>query len=301
MANKLYDAKMRHRKKITDPSKVSDIIPTVYQSAYNLSQLEENQSIDFNTGFSELDKLITGLNRSDLIVIGARPAMGKTSFALNIARNVAVCAKKKVLFFSLELSREQLTQRILSTEARIQSTKFTTGRFTTEELQLISRASVFLSDAELYFDDTANITVSEIKAKVRRLKDVDFIIIDYLQLMSPFKSTDNRALDMAEITLSLKKMAEELNIPVFVCTQLSRSIEKKGRSPKPLLSDLRDIGSIVQDADIVLMLYREGYYKEGISSEVETAELIISKNKHGPTGTVALSWHLDYMLFTARE
>lgn len=302
---RIYD--IRQGKTVVGPSKISDVISTVYQNLYNLSQLDKNEYAGFKTGFSELDKRITGLNRSDMIIIGARPAMGKTSFALNIARNVAVYGKKKVLFFSLEMSKEQLAQRVLSTEARIQSTKFRTGNLSPEEWQHIAEASVFLSDVELYFDDTANITVPEMKARARQLKDVDCIVIDYLQLMKSSKKTDNRVQEVSDITRDLKMMAKDLNIPVVTCAQLARRTETdKGRSKKPQMSDLRESGSIEQDADIILMLYREDYYKDSSDVppediRVDEAELIIAKNRHGPTGTVPLAWNPDYTLFTTRE
>lgn len=301
----IYD--IRQGKTISGPSKISDVIGTVYQSLYNLSLLEKDQFAGFNTGFSELDKRITGLNRSDLIIIGARPAMGKTSFALNIARNVSVYAKKKVLFFSLEMSKEQLAQRVLSTEARVQSTKFRTGKLEPQEWQQIADASLFLSDVELYFDDTANITVPEMKARARQLKNVDCIVIDYLQLMKSSKKTDNRVQEVSDITRDLKMMAKDLNIPVVTCAQLARRTETdKGRSKKPQMSDLRESGSIEQDADIILMLYREDYYKDSSDVppqdiRVDEAELIIAKNRHGPTGTVPLAWNADFTLYTTRE
>lgn len=302
---RIYD--IRQGKTVVGPSKISDVISTVYQNLYNLSQLDKNEYAGFKTGFSELDKRITGLNRSDMIIVGARPAMGKTSFALNIARNVAVYGKKKVLFFSLEMSKEQLAQRVLSTEARIQSTKFRTGNLSPEEWQHIAEASVFLSDVELYFDDTANITVPEMKARARQLKDVDCIVIDYLQLMKSSKKTDNRVQEVSDITRDLKMMAKDLNIPVVTCAQLARRTETdKGRSKKPQMSDLRESGSIEQDADIILMLYREDYYKDSSDVppddiRVDEAELIIAKNRHGPTGSVPLAWNPDYTLFTTRE
>ena len=252
---RIYD--IRQGKTVVGPSKISDVISNVYQELYKLSMLEKDQYAGFNTGFSELDKRITGLNRSDLVIIGARPAMGKTSFALNIARNVAVYGKRKVVFFSLEMSKEQLAQRVLSTEARVQSTKFRTGNLSPDEWQHIAEASVFLSDVELYFDDTANITVPEMKARVRQLKNVDCVVIDYLQLMKSSKKTDNRVQEVSDITRDLKMMAKDLNIPVVTCAQLARRTETdKGRSKKPQMSDLRESGSIEQDADIILMLYR---------------------------------------------
>ncbi len=301
---RIYD--IRQGKTVAGPSKIGDVISSVYQNLYNLSQLEKDEYAGLSTGFSELDKRITGLNRSDLIIVGARPAMGKTSFALNIARNVAVYGRKKVLFFSLEMSKEQLAQRVLSTEARIQSTKFRTGKLSADEWQHIAEASVFLSDVELYFDDTASITVPEMKARARQLKNVDCIIIDYLQLMKSSKKTDNRVQEVSDITRDLKMMAKDLNIPVVTLAQLARRTEEKGRSNKPQMSDLRESGSIEQDADIILMLYREAYYKDSSDTpaedmRVDEAELLISKNRHGPTGSVPLAWNPDYTLFTTRE
>ncbi|MCD7774224.1 MAG: replicative DNA helicase [Clostridiales bacterium] len=302
---KIYD--IRRGKNITGPAKISDIISTVYQELYNLSILDKDEYAGFNTGFSELDKKITGLNRSDLIIVGARPAMGKTSFALNIARNVSVYAKKRVLFFSLEMSKEQLAQRVLSTEARVESTKFRTGKIAPEEWQHIAEASMFLADVELYFDDTSSITVPEMKARARQLKNIDCIVIDYLQLMKSSKRTDNRVQEVSDITRELKMMAKDLNIPVVTCAQLARRTEtEKGRSKRPQLSDLRESGSIEQDADIVLMLYRENYYNDSADTppeeiQIDDAELIIAKNRHGPTGTVPLAWNPDYTLFSTRE
>ena len=257
------------------------------------------------TGFSLLDKYMTGLNRSDLILIGARPAMGKTSFALNIARNVAVNAKKKVVFFSLEMGKEQLAQRILSTEARVEGRKLRTGELTDDDWQRIAEATVTLSRAELYFDDTANITVPEMKARVRKMRDVDCVIIDYLQLMTGTKRTESRVQEVSEITRSLKLMAKDLRIPVITCSQLSRSTEGRGKSHKPQLSDLRESGSIEQDADIVLMLYRESYYDsekdETVVVDNDKAEVIIAKNRHGGTGEVDLHWNGMYTRFSTPE
>lgn len=300
----IYD--IRQGKNIVGPSKLSDILSSVYDELFRLSSLEKDQYAGINTGFADLDKMITGLNKSDLILIGARPAMGKTSFALNIARNVAVYAKKKVLFFSLEMSKDQLAQRVLSTEARVPSQKFRSGNIAPNEWEQIAEASTFLSDVQLYFDDTSNITVPEMKARARQLKDVDCIIIDYLQLMTSSKKTDNRVQEVSEITRSLKLMAKDLNIPVVTCAQLARRTEEKGRSHKPQLSDLRESGSIEQDADIVLMLYREDYYQDNDDKDiddqrVDEAQVLVQKNRHGPTGTVNLAWNPEFTMFTSLE
>lgn len=302
---KIYD--IRQGAHTSGPVKLADIITNdVYDNLQKLTDpelAEEYKGIP--TGFSLLDKYMTGLNRSDLILIGARPAMGKTSFALNIARNVAVNAKKKVVFFSLEMGKEQLAQRILSTEARVEGRKLRTGELTDDDWQRIAEATVTLSRAELYFDDTANITVPEMKARVRKMRDVDCVIIDYLQLMTGTKRTESRVQEVSEITRSLKLMAKDLRIPVITCSQLSRSTEGRGKSHKPQLSDLRESGSIEQDADIVLMLYRESYYDsekdETVVVDNDKAEVIIAKNRHGGTGEVDLHWNGMYTRFSTPE
>ena len=287
------------------PSKLSDVLATVYDTLYKLNSEEKEQYKGLPTGFPDFDRMCTGLNRSDLVLIGARPAMGKTSFAMNMARNVAVRTGKKVVFFSLEMSKEQLAQRVIATEARIPSQKMRTGELTPKEWESLSAACVFLANAQLYLDDTATITVSEMKARCQRLKNVEAVFIDYLQLMQPPKSSGSRVNDVSEITRSLKLMAKDLNIPVVVCSQLSRSTEERGKSHKPQLSDLRESGSIEQDADIVVMLYREDYYKNEKENpeeiEVNTAELLVQKNRHGPTGSIKMAWNPQFTLYTCVE
>lgn len=254
---------------------------------------------------------MTGLNKSDLILIGARPAMGKTSFALNIARNVSAIAKKKVLFFSLEMSKEQLAQRVLATEARVSSSKMRNGKITEDEWERLVKAASALTECELYFDDTANITVTEMKAKTRKLKGVDCVIIDYLGLINSTKKTENRTNEVSDITRNLKMMAKELRIPVVCCAQLNRGTEGRQKNHRPQLSELRESGSIEQDADIVLMLYREDYYQnekddnEPVSEEEakgpKTVEVIVAKNRHGETGTVKFNWDAEHTLFIGKE
>ena len=263
----------------------------------------KNDYIGIPTGISSLDKFITGLNKSDLIILGARPGMGKTTFALNIARNVALDASKVVCFFSLEMSRDQLAQRLLSSEAAIESEKLRTAELSADEWTSLAQSGSNLSKAELYFDETSTITVPEMKAKLNRMKKVDLVVVDYLGLMHTPRHTDNRVQEVSEITRSLKIMAKELKVPVIACAQLSRNTESKGKSHKPALADLRDSGSIEQDADIVLFLYREDYYdNEKTSSEdmsdPNKAECIIAKNRHGKTGTVELYWDASHTRFT---
>ncbi len=302
---KIYN--IRQGNKENEPVRLSDILrDEVYDNLQKITSPETaEESKGIPTGFSLLDKYMTGLNKSDLILIGARPAMGKTSFALNIARNIAVKAKKKVVFFSLEMGREQLAQRVLSTEARVESQKMRTGELTDDDWSRIGQATLALNDAELYFDDTSTITVPEMKARVRKMRDVDCVIIDYLQLMTGTKRTESRVQEVSEITRSLKLMAKDLKIPVITCSQLSRSTEARGKSHKPQLSDLRESGSIEQDADIVLMLYRESYYDEDKNETVVTdeskAQVIIAKNRHGGTGEVDLHWNGNYTLFSTPE
>ena len=293
---------IRQGKTVGGPSKLSEVIANVYDTLYKLNSDDKEQYKGLPTGFPDFDRMCTGLNRSDLVLIGARPAMGKTSFALNMARNVAVRSGKRVLFFSLEMSKEQLAQRVISTEARIPSQKMRTGELTPKEWESLSAACVFLADVQLYLDDTSNITVPEMKARCRRLKNVDAVFIDYLQLMQSAKRTENRVQEVSEITRSLKLMAKDLMIPVVVCAQLSRSTEARGSSHKPQLADLRESGSIEQDADIVVMLYREDYYKNEKDNpeeiEVNSAELLVQKNRHGPTGSIKMAWNPQYTLYT---
>ena len=255
-------------------------------------------------GIGELDRMITGLNKSDLIILGARPGMGKTSFALNIVRNVAVNTGRTVCFFSLEMTRDQLAQRMLSSEAGIKSEKLRTGELDEDEWTRLAQAGDALSKADIYFDETSSITVPEMKAKLRRMKKVDLVVIDYLGLMHSARQIDNRVQEISEITRNLKIMAKELKVPVIACAQLSRGTEAKGKSHKPALSDLRDSGSIEQDADIVLFLYRDAYYDsekaddEDLSDQTKS-ECIVAKNRHGEIGSIPLHWDGQFTRFTS--
>lgn len=260
------------------------------------------------SGIGDLDRVITGLNRSDLILLAARPGMGKTSFALNIARYASSTAKKTVAFFSLEMTKEQLASRLLSTEALVQGTKLRTGKLSDEEWVRIVSAGDVLSKCDFYLDDTPGITVAEIKSKLRRLKNIDLVVIDYLQLMTSGRRIDNRVQEVSEITRNLKILAKEINVPVICLSQLNRAAESR-QDHRPMLSDLRESGSIEQDADIILFLYRDGYYaKSGGDDENEPAgpatdensgECIVAKNRHGETTTVKLHWQGEFMRFTS--
>ncbi len=255
-------------------------------------------------GIGPIDKYTTGLNKSDLIIIGARPGMGKTSFCLNIAKNVALGSNKTVCFFSLEMTRDQLAQRMLSDEARIKSEKLRTGQLTQEEFINLGIASERLSKAPIYFDETSGITVPEIKAKVRRMNGAcDVVMIDYLGLLRSAQTKENRVQEVSDITRNLKIMAKELNIPVICCAQLNRGTEGKGGSHIPALSDLRESGSIEQDADIVMFLHREAYYnnEDGQPTDQNKAQCIIAKNRHGETATVDLHWDGQFTKFSAQD
>ena len=260
--------------------------------------------IGIPSGIGDLDKMITGLNKSDLIILGARPGMGKTSFALNIARNVAVNAGKTVCFFSLEMTRDQLAQRMLSSEAGIKSEKLRTGELTPDEWTRLAQAGDNLSKANIFFDETSSITVPEMKAKLRRMRQVDLVVIDYLGLMKSARATENRVQEVSEITRNLKIMAKDLKVPVIACAQLSRATETKGKSHRPALSDLRESGSIEQDADIVLFLYRDTYYDNEKNddqdrSDPNKAECIVAKNRHGEIGTIDMHWDGQFTRFTS--
>lgn len=304
---KIYD--IRQGKISVGPTKIGDIIVNeVYDNLQKLSSPDKDKYRGYATGFTDLDRVTTGLNRSDLVIVGARPAMGKTSFALNMARNCAMLGHRKVLFFSLEMTKQQLAQRVLSTEARVESTKMRTGNITGEEWARLATATAVLTNCELYFDDTSNITVPEMKARIRRLRDVDCVFVDYLQLMKSGTRVESRVQEVSEITRNLKLMAKDLNVPVVTLAQLARTTEARGKSHRPQLSDLRESGSIEQDADIVLMLYREDYYDsgdQGVPDEdapsVNECEVIVAKNRHGPTTSVKLAWNPDFTMFCNLE
>ncbi len=256
------------------------------------------------TGISDLDRVLTGLHRSNLIIVGARPGMGKTSFALNICRNIALDAHKTICFFALEMTRDELVQRLLSNEASIKSEKFRTGDLQTDEWRRIATAGEKFSKADIYIDESTDLTVPQMKAKVRRLKKVDLVIVDHLGLMRSAQRKENRVQEISEITRNLKTMAKELNIPVVVCAQLNRG-GAEGAKKRPQLTDLRESGSIEQDADIVLFLHREAYYQQddgsGPPPDASKAECIVAKNRHGETKTVELNWDGQFTRFVSVE
>ena len=249
------------------------------------------------TGFIDLDKITNGMQNSDLVIIAGRPAMGKTSFALNIALNAARKANSTVAIFSLEMSSQQLVQRLLSSEARVDASKLRSGKLYEEDWNNLTIASSELNDLKLFIDDTPAINVTELRAKCRRLKresGLDMVIIDYLQLMSGGKS-DSREQQISEISRSLKALAKEIDIPVLALSQLNRGVE--GRNDKrPMPSDLRESGAIEQDADIIIFLYRDEVYHKD-SNDKGVAEIIIAKHRHGPTDVIKLTFIKEFTRF----
>lgn len=262
-----------------------------------LEQLSENPDLlsGVKTQFEGLDRVLVGLGKGDLVLVGARPGMGKTSFVMNIAANFAKATKEKVAVFSLEMSSEQLVNRMLASEALIDNNALRTGKMSTEEWKRIAAAASLLSETQIYIDDTPGINVNMMKAKLRRLKDVKLVIIDYLQLMQSERHTDNRVQEVAEMTRALKLLAKEFACPIILCSQLSRSNEARS-DKRPMLSDLRDSGAIEQDADVVMFLHREAYY-DPETEKKNIAEVIIAKQRNGPLGTVELGWQAEYTKF----
>ena len=257
-----------------------------------------------STGLRDLDKFINGLNRSDLVLLAARPGMGKTSMALNVALNVAKKnPQKTVAFFSLEMSKEQLVTRLISNESFVDNKKLVTGQLSMEEWSKIGIAATALSQTDIRVDDNPSLSVAEMNAKCRRLDNLCLVIIDYLQLMvsagGRTYSGENRQQVVSDISRSLKIMAKELNVPVLCLSQLSRANESR-QDKRPLLSDLRESGAIEQDADEVMFLYREDYYNKD-TPEQNVAECIVAKNRHGETGTVKLQWLPQFTTFADRE
>ena len=272
---------------------VNDVYAKIEERANNKDQLT-----GVDTGFYELNTYTNGLQKSDLIILAARPAMGKTAFALNIAQNVALRAKKPVAIFSLEMSKDQLAQRLMCSEAEVDTQRLKTGNMQAKDWDKLAKAMADLYDAKIYIDDTAGCTITDLRAKCRRLamaeKDLGLIVIDYLQLIEG-TGREDRMQAISSISRGLKILAKELNIPILTLSQLSRAVE--GRTDKrPMLSDLRESGSIEQDADIVMFIYRDEYYKNANEDEDDAqkalnkgeAEIIIAKHRNGPVGTVKL-------------
>ena len=269
---------------------IREVLFNTYANIEELSRLQGGIS-GVPSGFRDLDSLLTGLHPGELILVGARPSMGKTSFAINMASYAALVARKKVAFFSLEMPREQIALRMLCSQARVNMQLVRKGSLSSDDWIRISKAINPLSDAPVYIDDTAGITPSQLRSRCRRLMmdaGLDLIVLDYLGLMHIDGRVENRQLEVSEISRSLKAIALELKVPLVACAQLSRAAVSRA-DKRPVLSDLRDSGSIEQDADVVMFLHREAYYNED-TEDKNIGEVIVSKQRNGPLGTVKLAW-----------
>lgn len=292
----------------TEFRSIQDVL---FKTQNDLEKLSKNKGelTGITTGYNNLDKITSGLHPNELIILAARPGMGKTAFALNLATNMAILGKKTVAIFNMEMSAEQLAMRMLSSVGQIDNNKLKTGNLQHNDWKKVNEAISKLADTKIYMDDTAGMKISEIRAKCRRLatmKDgLDAIIIDYLQLIQGSdRYKGNRVQEVTEISRALKTLAMELHVPVIALSQLSRSVESKGRTDKrPILSDLRESGSIEQDADIVAMLHREDYYnRELIENEnISRATLIIAKHRNGPTTDLDFIFKTNTSTFNATE
>jgi len=280
-------------------------ISGVMAAVWEMIRERQAQGTEFpgiSTGLIDLDRKISGLNNSDLLILAARPGMGKTSLALNIGLEAGKHSGKNVAVFSLEMSRVQLGLRLISTESLIDNKKLMTGRLTGEdEWARAAMAVAALSQTKMYIDDDSSLTVADMNAKCRRVKDLGLVIIDYLQLMQSAggsaRNNENRQQIVSDISRSLKLMAKELNVPVMCLSQLSRANENRATGQRrPMLSDLRESGAIEQDADVVMFIYRESYYEDDTDNP-NIAECIIAKNRHGETGTVMLEWRPEFTTF----
>ena len=292
---------------VTSSNNKSDILPIseIFMGSYKeLVENSLNQSgiTGLPTGFDELNRRTGGFHGGELILIAGRPGMGKSSFAVNIAEHVSITDKKTVAIFNLEMPKEQIVNRIICSQALVNSNKIRTGDITGEDWEKIGAIVNRVATAPMYIDDTASITVSEIRAKCRRLKqtkNLELIVIDYLQLMQSSGRTESRQNEIAEISRSLKILAKELNIPVIALSQLSRAAESRS-DKRPMLSDLRESGAIEQDADMVMFLYRDEYYNPD-TEDKNLAECIVAKNRSGETGMFKLGWKGEYTKFSNVE
>ncbi len=278
---------------------VKPVAEEVLAKVQEYAKRETHALTGLATGFRDLDQMTSGLQKTDLIIVAARPSMGKTALCLTLAQNAAIQEKAVVAIFSLEMSKEQLVMRMLSSEARVDAHRFRTGYLTRDEWGRLATAIGTLSEANIFIDDTAGISVLEMRAKTRRLmaeqKKLDLIVVDYLQLMSGGGRIESRQQEVSKISRELKGLAKELNVPVVALSQLSRAPEARN-PPRPLMSDLRESGSIEQDADVVSFIYREEYYKP-TDENAGIAELLISKQRNGPTGTVKLAFLKEFTRF----
>lgn len=286
---------------------MKNLVSQVYEYTEQLASREEGMN-GVPSGYSELDSITNGFQPNDLVIVAARPSVGKTAFALNVAQNAAVRYKKKVAVFSLEMGASQLVTRMLSAEGSINQTNLRTGKLTDDEWQKLIVAIGRLGKSEIYIDDTPGVRIGDIKSKCRRLKQehgLDMIVIDYLQLIqSSTLTTENRQQEVSEISRQLKSLARELEAPVIALSQLSRGVEQRA-DKRPMMSDIRESGSIEQDADVIIMLYRDDYYErdeeEAAPAPIVETELIITKHRNGAIGTVKIAFQKDISKFVSIE
>lgn len=291
---KIYE--IRQGREVEGLTRLSEVIVSAYNQLQMKSGEDKENYQGLRSGFSQLDSYISGLNKSDLIIVAGRPGMGKSAFAFNIAVNVGKKnPDKDVCIFSLEMSKEQIATRMLSSEALVTNTTLNSGTISVDDWSKLALAADTLSQINVYIDDTAGITVPQMKAKLRRMRNLGLVIIDYLQLMESSSNHTSRVNEVSEITRQVKLMAKELNVPIILASQLNRSVEAR-QDHRPMPSDLRESGSIEQDADIILFVYRESVYDKE-SENMSAAECIIGKNRHGSTGTVNMAFLGEYTLF----
>ncbi len=277
---------------------ISDILRNSYDALEEKARNKGNESSAIKTGYSDLDKTLVELAPGNLVLLGARPGIGKTSFALNIAPNVAKSTGRAVAIFTLEMSKEEVVNRIWTCHAMVDNYHIRSANITDEEYDKLAMSSAELSKMPIYVDDTSNTTVTAMKAKLRRLKNLGLVIIDYLGLMNSERRSDNKANEIGEISRGLKLMAMEFKIPILLCSQLSRALENRKKEEKrPQLSDLRDSGAIEQDADIVLFLYRENNPDKDATPDRSEVEVIVAKNRHGEQRTIKMGWIPQYTKF----
>jgi replicative DNA helicase len=282
---------------------IKDILKERFEEIQRVHESRESVT-GLSTGFIDLDKYTAGFHPGDLVIIAGRPSMGKTSFALNIAQHVGLDAKKPAAIFSLEMSKELLVQRLLCSEAQVDAQKVRRGFTSAKDIERLTSAAGLLSEAPIFIDDTPAITTLDIRARARRLKverDISLIIIDYLQLARTSERSENRQQEISSISRTMKALAKELSVPVVALSQLSRAVEARGGDRRPVLSDLRESGAIEQDADLVLFLYRPEFYDPGDPEKEGKAELIIGKQRNGPTGTVNLMFEKQYTRFRSLD
>jgi len=278
---------------------MTEIKSALIESFQNVSRLARDREAfsGLKTNFRDLDRVLSGFGKSDLILLAARPGLGKTSLALNIAQNIALQPQKRhIAIFSLEMSNEQLANRLLASHSGVNNKKFRTGELTDKEWEALGESASVLSETKIYLDDSPGITVGQMKAKLRRLPALDLVIVDYMQLMDSDIKTNSRQEAVSAISRSMKLMAKEFNVPVLCLSQLSRASEKREGDKRPMPSDLRESGSIEKDADAILFLYNDALYNKETANP-NKIELIIAKNRHGPTETVFLSWNSSLTKF----